>query len=251
MRHGPPRSAALAAAVILAGCTAVSSPTPSPTTLPSATGSVAPSATAEPTPSPTPPVQGAQLPTLDCCLGRELDPGGYASPGFVPFWVSVEVGNGWRGMQNPVEHIFTFLQGTNEINHATRYLTLFGVTREESNAFLHDLREVEFLTVADAESVSIGGLEGQRVDAVAALRPDTPGTPGRVGGTLTISPMTALTHPQMFWNTESAEARLRIYVLEATDEHVLLVYVEAPPAEFDAFAAAVEEVLGTIQVAPK
>jgi hypothetical protein len=44
---------------------------------------------------------------------------------------------------------------------------------------------------------------------------------------------------------------LRVYVLEATDAHELLVYVEAPRDEFASFTAEVEQVLATLQVAAR
>jgi hypothetical protein len=40
-----------------------------------------------------------------------------------------------------------------------------------------------------------------------------------------------------------------MYLLDATTSYKVLVYVEAPPTEFDAFVTAVEEVLHTLQVA--
>lgn len=231
---------------MLAGCGASS-----PTALPSGSVSELPSASAGGTPTPTSPVGGVQLPEVGCCYGREIDPGRYAAPRFFPFWASVEVAEGWRGLRNGSDRIFAFVQGRNEIGHSTHYLAFFGIERAEADAFLDEFGGTELLEVADPEPAEIGGLTGERIAAEAAPNPDMEGTPERVAGSVRIQAITALTNPMVAWYTESAEARLRLYVLDATDEHVLLVYVEAPPEDFDAFAAAVDEILATLLVAPK
>lgn len=251
MRRPLALRAILAATVLLAGCATAPSASQLPSVPPSAPASTVPSTAPEVSASPAQPVEGAQLPDLPCCVGRQLDPGRYASPPFSPIWVSVEVGDGWRGLRNASEGLFTFLQGNNEIAHSTRYLTIFAIAPSQGEAYLADLRAIEALTVAAAEPITLAGLTGTRTDAVAALNPAVVGTPERLAGTVRIGPMTALTEPLVAWYTESVEARLRIYVLEATAGHVLLVYVEAPPDEFDAFAAEAEAVLATLEVAPK
>lgn len=232
--------------LILAGCSASASPS----VVPSA-ASTAPRASAAATAGATQPVEGVQLPDAGCCVGFALEPGRYAGASFVPFWVSIEVGEGWRGLRNGTERIVAFVQGSNAIQHPTHYMALFGVDRDEAVSFLGQFQATDLLTVSSSEPIEIGGLTGTRVDAVADPNPGELGTEKRVAGSIPIPAMTALTNPATRWFTESAEAGLQIYLLEATDTHTLIVYVEAPSAEFDAFSATVADALATLQVAPR
>jgi hypothetical protein len=246
-----PRSLALAlgAAALLAGC----GPTGQPASPGASVTSSAPAsgASAAPTASPTPPVQGEQLPEVGCCFGTELEPGRYASPRFIPFWVSLELGPGWRGVRNGTDRIFAFVRGRNSIGHSTHYLMLIGADATSREAFLDSLAETPRLRISAPRPLTLGALQGVALDAEALRNPEVEGTDERIAGAVLIPGIAALTNPFLSWFTESPRALLRVYVLEATDAHELLVYVEAPRDEFASFTAEVEQVLATLQVAAR
>jgi hypothetical protein len=242
----------LSATSLLAACEGAAGPSPSP---PLASPSLAPRpsspASVDTTPSPTPPVEGDQLSEVGCCYGTELAPGRYAAPRFVPLWVSLELGSGWRGIRSGNDRIFAFVRGRNDIGHSTHFLAIFGVDAATRDAFLDALDTTPKLRVGELRPVTIAGLEGSRLDAEAQPNPEVAGTDERIAGAVLVPGMTALTNPFLSWFTESPRAKLRIYVLRATDEHDLLVYVEAPREEFSSFAGEVEGALATLQVAPR
>lgn len=162
--------------------------------------------------------------------------------------MSVAVGDGWRGMQNANDGVVFLLQGSNEVHHSSRWLGFFAVTPAVGQAFLDDLRVAPLFSVSATEPALLAGLTGTRTDLAADPNPGEPGRSDRVAGAVVIPSMRLISNISHGWFTESAEARLRIYLLDATAAYQVLVYVEAPPAEFDAFVTAVEEVLDTLQL---
>lgn len=210
----------------------------------SSAGSTVESASAQPTPA------GEQVTAGPCCAGFALDPGRYATPGWFAIPLSLEVGTDWRAFRIDKNLALSFVRGSNAVGNSSQWLSLFAPANDEVDAFLADLTATPLLTFGDPTPIEIAGVLGNYIDVQTAPNPDEPGSAQRMPGTVDIHAMYHL-HSRgitdFTWYTESAEARLRFIFVEIGD-HTLILYLEAPPAEFDAYLELVDSVLTTIQI---
>lgn len=223
---------------------------PSESAAASASASVAPSAGESPSAAPTP--AGAQVREGSCCIGFALEPGRYASPSWFAIPLSLEVGTDWRAFRVNRNLTFTFVRGSNAVGSSTHWMSLFAPETSQVEAFLADLRATPLLTVGGGvpEVTEVGGYAAEMIDAVAQPNPAESGNDSRMPGTVDVHAMYRLHSlgiTDFEWYTESAEARLRFVFVEVGD-HTLIIYLEAPAAEFDAFMQLVDGVLDSIEI---
>jgi hypothetical protein len=83
----------------------------------------------------------------------------------------------------------------------------------------------------------MGEWSGVQLDLAA---PTTDGK-GRIG----IPGIGKLYGLEQIWSTEATDPRLRFLLLDVKSR-VLFAYIEAPPAEFEAFVVEVESILNTV-----
>lgn len=224
---------ATASALLVAGCDGGSSapadrpPSSSPTDAPT-------SAEVE---------EASILPMGGFPTGIPLEPGPYRpNPGFdIPF--VVELGEGWRSIRDDSIGVVSLVtDATNGIGHATHWLSFFPAPPDVAPADLLARIETQDQIVPGRQrEVSIGGVVGTQVDAAAEANPDMEGDAEVAPGTVLVGVANDLIFGQ-FWFSESPRARFRFSVLDVSGR-TLLIYVEAPAADFDEFTAEVSDVL--------
>lgn len=175
--------------------------------------------------------------------GIPVEPGTYRPhPGFdVQF--TVELGEGWRSIRDEVLGVISLVTDeTNGIGHATHWLSFFPAPPDTRPQDLLDrIESQQNIVPGPPREVTIGDVTGTQVEARAEPNPTEAGDDETEAGTLVVGVATDLI-VGAFWASESPEARFRFIVLDVGGR-TLLVYVEAPPDEFDAFAARAEEAL--------
>lgn len=229
---------AAAAALVLSVACSSSDPDPAPVTSgPTATTG------AEPSPQPTE-EEAATFPIGGFPSGMAVEPGTYRPhPGFdVQF--TVELGEGWRSIRDEVLGAISLVTDeTNGIGHATQWLSFIPAPPHTRPQDLLDRIETQpNIVPGRASEVTIGGVTGTQVEARAEPNPSEAGDDETEAGTVNVGVATDLIFGA-FWASESPEARVRFIVLDVGGQ-TLLVYLEAPPDEFDEFAAHAEEALG-------
>lgn len=233
-------------ALFLVSCATSTSPSISS----SAAASASASASATATPVPTP--DGEQVRTGTCCVGFALEPGRYATPYWFDIPLSLEVGTDWRAFRIDKNLSLSFTRGSNDVGSSTSWMTLFAPETNKVEAFLVDLRATPLLIVGGGapEPIEVAGYAGEQIDAAAQPNPAQAGNEHRMPGTVDIHAMYRLHSlgiTDFSWYTESAEARLR-FIFVPVGDHTLIFYLEAPPAEFDAYLELVNGVLETVQI---
>lgn len=185
------------------------------------------------------------LPVIDgvCCLGFELDAGRYASPSWFPIPFSIEVGEGWSGVAQRIEKVLFIGRGQNAVQHADRYVAFFAVSSPEK--VLRKLQRMAKVEATPVEDVTVAGLAARRLEGQAAPNPEQDEQSFIAAGTVRLSALDDLVPG--YWYSESPEARLR-FLLFQTGDLDLLVSIEAPPGDFDAFAAEADAVLETLSI---
>lgn len=200
--------------------------------------------------APTP--QGAQLPIR--AGYNALEPGLYAMPRWFMIPLSLELGEGWRGVRDDKNRQVNLAQGTNDVGHGTLWLAPYAISTADVDAFVAELRATPLMTFEDAVPAEVAGLPAQQFDAQAEPNPTESGNDRREPGTVDILAMHLLHSPGITdfdWYTESVEARLRFMFVEVGD-YTLVIYLEAPPDEFDAFTTDLAaSVLASILVYPR
>jgi hypothetical protein len=194
-------------------------------------------------PSPSPTNAPARMPNRVCCLGEPIEPATYASPTWFEVPISFEVEADWRGLSAAQEEVFALVQGENSIGHAERWMAFF--VAPSVDQLVRELRSTPMLKVEDVSTVEVGGATGRQLDGLAETNPDQKRESSIERGTIPLPAVAALVPG--FWYTESTGARLRFIALE-TDRMALLIYIEAPPSEFDGFSERAERVLESLRV---
>jgi hypothetical protein len=185
------------------------------------------------------------LPAIDgvCCLGFDLDPGRYAAPAWFEIRFSLEIGEGWSGVAARTEKLLFIGRGENDVQHADHYVAFFAVSAPEK--VLRALQRMPEVDAEPVEELTVAGLTALRVDAQASPNPDQPEQSFIAPGTVQLTALDDLVPG--YWFSESPEARLRFLLLDV-GELDLLVSIEAPPGDFEAFAAEAEALLETLTI---
>lgn len=244
--------------IVLAAEPAPSS-TPQPTTAPTSPPAGTPSPTAVPTeaaPSPTPQPTATPesslltVPAAPCCRGWTLEAGQYALPPWLGIPLAFEVGEGWRVMNEEQARLFLLGRGDNVGNIPSQVITFMdagdAAPPDSLIAAAHDISQLA--PVGESVSVAIAGFPGRQLDAVARPNPDEKGDPANdiPPGVQPLPFFQRYFAPGFLWTTFTAEARVRTAAL-SVGERTLLLYMEAPAAEFDQFIADADTILWTLR----
>ena len=244
--EGQPVSAAPAAAAVNPSATPTPvAPTPTPQATPTAT---APRPT---TPPNRPDIQYLPLPAVNCCRGRTLEPGRYAAPSWLGLPLAFEVGEGWRVLNEERARLFLLGRGQNAQNNPSQIIVLIDATDAAASpesiiAAVEDIPQLSPIT--GPVSVAIAGFPGWQLDSVAKSNPEEKGDPSAdiPPGIQYLPFFEKYFAPGFLWTTSTPEARVRTAALRV-GERTLILYMEAPAAEFDPFMADADALLWTLR----
>jgi hypothetical protein len=177
-----------------------------------------------------------------CCAGLELDEGPYLSPPWFRLPFTVDVPAGWFAWTDAREELLVLGDGhTNEIDHLDRYMAVFVV--DDAAAVLNQAKSTPDADVGPEEELNAGELSGRAVTADAHANPEPPEDDEIAPGAIQIPAIDKL-FAGFFW-TESPRARFRVWAIDRGDQD-LLIYLEAPPDDWDAFVEDAEGFLSRI-----
>src|SRR5687768_17012048 len=230
--------------LVLSACSGATpaSATPVPTTMPTSTSippTNTPAPTSEPTATPMPVSQFQAFPRVGCCRGKTIEPGEYELPSWLGIPLTLEVGEGWRVMNEKAALLFLLAgQGRNSFGDPSQVLVFIAVPDGDPQAILTSIKNSPELTPADGiREITIAGFSGLQLDASAKPNPGNEGSreEGIPPGSQILPAVGRYFTPGFLWTTWTAELRMRFIVLNV-DEQVLLLEIESPPAEFEDFA---------------
>jgi len=234
--------------------TATVMPAPSPTqapptALPTATEILTPP-TEEPTP--TPGVAFLSVPSVNCCRGRTVKPGQYAFPPWLGIPLAIELGEGWKALNEERAQLFLIGRGENVLKNPSEIVAFMNATSDSATPeelIAAAQRSPELTTLAEPVEVAIAGLPGWQLDSVANPNPAEKGdaTADIPPGVQYLPFFTKYFAPGFSWTTSSPEARVRTVALTVGDQ-TLLLYLEAPPEAFEQFAADADSILQTLRL---
>jgi hypothetical protein len=240
--------------LILVSCntTTLESAANVPTTLPTPIPPTdAPAATSTPIDTPLPVSRFQSFPGVGCCRGKTIEPGEYELPSWLGIPLTLEVGDGWRVLNEEAALMFLLAgQGRNSLGDPSQVLAFIAVPDGDPQAVLTSIKNSPELTPAGEISEStIAGFPGLQVEASAKPNPGNEGnrSDGIPPGVQSLPAVNKYFTEGFLWTTWTAESRLRFIVLNV-DEHMLLIEIESPPAEFEAFVSESDEVLQTLNV---
>jgi hypothetical protein len=202
-------------------------------------GEASPTSDATSSPSPE-----TLLPIISgpCCGGLPLDEGGYETPTWFGAPFTIEVGPKLSGVGSEPEQMVQIGRGRSSSGNLEQYVAFFAV--DDADRVLRDFTATPDATVGAPAPFEVGGLSGSQVDASAQPRPKDQGDPEIAEGAIRIGALDKLT-PAFFY-TESPEASMRLIAI-GREEMDVVVYVEAPPRDFDDWATEAEEMLTTME----
>jgi hypothetical protein len=173
-----------------------------------------------------------------------VPPGHYRAPDALEIPFEFEVGEGFTWFREYLEEDKTLVlvRGSNAAGKPSQWLAFMPLKPGETvDSAMEALRATPKIDLLEEADTSIGGASGRQLDAAAQPNPAA-----GFDGLITIPAIAGLTgHSDPDWWTETPTARLRFYAIDF-NSRTLLVYLEAPPGEFDAFAQDIEEMLDSL-----
>jgi hypothetical protein len=210
-----------------------------------------PAPTSESTNTSVPVSQFQSFPKVGCCRGKTIEQGEYELPSWLGIPLTLEVGDGWRVLNEKAALLFLLAgQGRNSLGDPSQVLVFIAVPDEDPQELLTSIKNSPELTFAgEISEVSIAGFAGLQVDASAKPNPGNEGNRGDgiSPGSQFLPAVNKYFTEGFLWTTWTAEPRLRFMVLNV-GEHVLLIEIESPPAEFEAFSSEADKVLQTLKL---
>jgi len=225
-------------------------PTTTPTAIPPI-ASQTPAPISEPTDTPGSVSQFQSFPGAGCCSARTIEAGIYDLPPWLDIPLMVEVGEGWGVLNEKAALLFLLAgQGRNEFNDPSQVLVFMSVPDEDLQAILTPIRNSPELTPqSEIVETTIAGFSGLQFDASAKPNPEYEGDRDAdiPPGVQFLPAVNKYFTSGFLWTTWTAEPRLRFIALDV-GEHVLLLEIESPPAEFEVFASEADKVLQTLKL---
>jgi hypothetical protein len=227
-------------------------PTTMPTSIPPTNPPTnPPTPTSEPTNTSLPESQFQSFPGVSCCRGQAVDPGAYKAPAWLDIPLTMEVGDGWRVLNEQAARLFLLAgKGRNEFNDPSQVLVFITIPDEDTQVVLASIRNSPELTlVSEITETTIAGFSGWQFDASAKPNPGNEGSLENSipPGSQSLPAVAKYFAPGFLWTTWTAEPRMRFLALN-TGEQVLLLVIESPPEEFEAFAGESNQVLQTLEL---
>jgi hypothetical protein len=165
--------------------------------------------------------------------------------------LTVDVGEGWGVLNEEAARLFLLAgKGRNEFNDPSQVLVFIAIPDGDPQDVLTSIRGAPQLTpLSEITGTTIAGLPGWQFDASAKPNPEYKGDQEAdiPAGVQILPVINKYFTPGFLWTTWTPEARLRFIALNV-GEHVLLLEIESPPAEFEAFAAEADRVLQTLEL---
>ncbi len=240
--------------LILLACRSAASGTvfPMPTTmLPSIEPTNLPTLASEPTNSSTQASQLKSFPGANCCKARAVEAGDYDLPAWMDLPLTMDVGEGWSVLNEEKARLFLLAgKGRNEYNDPSQVLVFIVISDGDPHDTLNSIKNSPELTPkSELIEATIAGFSGWQFDATAKPNPGYEGDRNAdiPPGVQFLPAINQYLTPGFLWTTWTAEPRLRFVALNA-GEQMLLLEIESPPAEFDAFAREAEQVLQTLEL---
>lgn len=196
-------------------------------------------------PSPTPQAEGTVLSMGGFPAGIPLDAGQYRpNPGFdVQF--TIDLSDGWRSIRDDTIGVISLVtRERNGIGHATHWLSFFPAPDASPEDLLAAIDSQPRIVAGEPAEVIVGGVAGTLVEARAKPNPGESGDEEVEPGTVPVAVINELVFGTI-WSSETAEAMFRFIVLEVSGR-TLLVYIEAPAADFDSFASDADNALAAL-----
>jgi hypothetical protein len=204
-----------------------------------------------PTGTATPGVPLLKIPPVSCCRGQGLEAGRYAVPAWLGIPLTIEVGEGWRVLNEQAARLFLIGRGENVQNNPSQMLVfLNGTDQTTPGALIASVQQAPELTaMAEPRTIELAGFSGSQLDLTAKPNPEYEGSQAAdiPPGVQVLPVLTQFFTPGFLWTTSSPEAQIRIVVLTMGDQ-TLLIYLEAPPHEFDHFAADATSILQSLEL---
>jgi DNA-binding beta-propeller fold protein YncE len=190
------------------------------------------------------------FPSARCCNGTSLEPGEYELPSWVGIPLTMTLNEGWQVVNEERARLFMLGKGESMFNDPTQALVFIAIPHGNPETILTSIENEKGLTPQGKMAVTtIAGFSGLQLDFSANPNPDYAGDPGAEipPGVQFLTSVGKYFAEGFFWTTWSAESRLRFIALNVW-ERVLLLQIDAPPTEFEAFASDAEQVLHTLRV---
>ncbi len=231
-------------------------------------GAATPAPTATETPTPPPPTdapspapaeqsiipdqtsQFLTIPIDSCCNGKAIEAGIYETPPWFGIPITVEVGEGWRAVNDKEALLFMLGKGRNIYNDPVQALIFILVPNGNAQAILTSIaRETGLTQMSEITEITIAGFPGLQLDLSAKPNPEYQGDKEAeiLPGSQFLPVVNKYFAPGFIWTTWTPESRLRFIVLNV-EEYVLLLEIDSPPAEFEAFAGEADQVLQTLKL---
>lgn len=237
----PTRPVLLLIFLFLAACAPATQPSPTPS----------PSPTVAPSPKPTAEPQFLDFPVHKTGKGKALVVGTYASPDWYEIQFTIDVTDGWRVVHFPDLEVLGIAAGRNSLGDVSNWLTFLPIYDADAAEFVAALQAApELAAVGEPLSVTLAGkYEAMQYDFRALPNPDFAGEPaaGIPPGAQPLPALQAYT-PGFAWTTSSAEPLIRVFVFDFGGRTMVL-YLEAPADEFDAFLIGIHPMLESLSPA--
>jgi hypothetical protein len=208
----------------------------------------APAPAPPPTLTPHPTVQGFRdFPSTMEGNGVKVVPGFYKFPAWYGNHLTVELKEeGWKVVTLERSELLALVQGENEVGYPDKWLIFLPVYGEEAGTLLDDLIASPKLSlVAGPEQRTVAGSLAAIAVFDALPNPEFAGTDEYVAGVQELDVIQAYAGNWQ-WFTSSPEARIE-YISLSINGQPIGVYIEAPAAEFEAFAAQAMTVLAELK----
>jgi hypothetical protein len=181
-----------------------------------------------------------------------LSPGEYAVPPWLGIPLAFDLGEGWRVLNEERALLFMLGRGENVQNNPSQLITFINAASDTASpeTLIAGVQQMpELTTLTEPVEVNIGGFSGLQLDSVAKPNPAEEGDPAAdiPPGIQYLPFFMNYFAPGFLWTTSSPEARVRTIAL-TVDDATMLLYMEAPPAEFEQFASDAEAILQTLEL---
>jgi hypothetical protein len=230
--------------LVVAACNSIM-----PTSIP-VTNTVAPMVEPGIMPGHTPISPFKSFPRANCCNGEPVEPGAYELPPWMSIPLTMTLDEGWQVVNEERARLFLLGKGESIFNDPTQVFVFIAIPDGDSQTILRSIQnDRALIPEGEMTEITIGGFSGMQVDLTAKPNPDYAGDKGAEipPGVQFLTSVGRYFAEGFFWTTWSAESRLRFIALQL-EEHILLLQIDAPPAEFEAFAREAYEVLQTLSV---
>jgi hypothetical protein len=193
----------------------------------------------------------SNFPSVTCCRGRTVQAGPYRLPAWLDLPLSVDVGDGWRVMNEEQAKLFTLARGQNSLNNPSELIVFMNASSTNSveSLMTQFLEEPNIVPLSDPTVADLAGYAGWQQDFAVLSNPDYLGN-GRddiPAGVQFIHVVEQFFAPGFSWTSSSPEAQLWLVVVNVGDT-LLFVYLEAPPDQFATFAADASQILQTLEL---